>query len=77
MKSLRTQLPEDIEDKFDAKRDDIKEMYKKGNHEECLQLSKEMMELLEKAVIPSPHRNYELAALCLLSCLWRLYGNTA
>jgi len=77
MKSLRTQLPEDVEDKFDKKRDDIKEMFKKGKHEECLKLSKEMIELLEAAVIPFPHRNYELAALCLLSCLWRIYGNTA
>jgi len=77
MKSLRTQLPEEVEDKFDQKRDDIKEMFKKGKHDECLKLSKEMIELLETAVIPFPHRNYELAALCLLSCLWRLYGNTA
>ena len=76
-KSLRTQLPEDIEDKFDKKRDDIKEMFRKGKHEECLKLSKEMIELLDTSVIPSPHRNYELAALCLISCLWKLYGNTA
>ena len=77
MKSLRTQLPEDVEDKFDKKRDDIKEMFRKGKHEDCLRLSKEMIELLETAVIPSPHRNYELAALSLLSCLWKLYGNSA
>jgi len=77
MKSLRTALPENVEDKFDMKRDDIKEMFKKGKHEECLKLSKEMIEMLESAVIPFPHRNYELGALCLLSCLWRLYGNTA
>merc|ERR1719228_1192494 len=77
MKSLRSQLPEDIEDKFDKKRDDIKEMFRKGKQEECLKLSKEMLELLETSLIPSPHRNYELAALSLLSSLWRLYGNTA
>jgi len=75
MKSLRTQLPEDMEDKFDKKRDDIKEMFRKGDHEECLKLSKEMIELLEKGVVPIPHRNYELGALCLLSCLWKLHGN--
>ena len=74
--SLRTQLPEDIEDKFHKKRDDIKEMFKKGKHE-CPQLSKEMTELLNTSVIPPPHRNYELGALCLISCLWKLYGNTA
>jgi len=77
MKSLRTQLPEDIEDKFDKKRDDIKEMFRKGKHEECLKLSKEMLELLETSLIPAPHRNYELAALSLLSSLWRLYGNSS
>ena len=77
MKSLRTQLPEDIEDKFDKKRDDIKEMFRKGKHEECLKLSKEMLELLETSLIPAPHKNYELAALSLLSSLWRLYGNSA
>ena len=76
-KSLRTQLPDDVEDKFDKKRDDIKEMFRKGKHEECLKNSKEMIELLETSVIPSPHRNYELGALCLISCLWKLYGNTA
>ena len=77
MKSLRTQLPEEIEDKFDKMRDDVKEMFRKGNHEECLKLSKAMILLLEKARISRPHRNYELASLSLISCLWKIYGNKA
>ena len=77
MKSLRTQLPEEIEDKFDKMRDDIKEMFRKGNHNECLKLSKAMIKLLEEARIPRPHRNYELGSLSLISCLWKVYGNSA
>ena len=46
MKSLITQLLEDIEDKFYKKMDDIKEIVRKGT-----------------AVIPTPHRNYELETL--------------
>lgn len=75
MKSLRTQLPEEVEDKYDKMREDIKELFRKGRLADCLQTSVEMVKLLEAAVIPVPHRNYEMAGLGLLSCLWALYGN--
>jgi len=75
MKSLRTQLPEDVEDKYDRMREDIKELFRKGLLSDCLKTSLNMVKLLEAAVIPMPHRNYEMAGLGLLSCLWRLYGN--
>ena len=77
LKSLRTQLPEDIEDRFDKMRDDIKEMFRRGNHEKCLNISKDMIKLLESGKVAGPHRNYELAALSLISCLWKVYGNKA
>jgi len=38
-------------------------------------MSLDMVKILEKAVIPHPHRNYEMASLGLLSCLWALHGN--
>lgn len=75
MKSLRTQLPEEVEDKYDRMREDIKELFRKGKLTECMKTCVEMVKLLEKAVIPLPHRNYEMAGLGLLSCLWTLYGN--
>ena len=77
MKSLRSQLPEETEDKFDQLREDIKETFRRGNHQECLKTSQAMIQLLEKARIPPPHRNYELASLSLISCLWKVYGNKA
>jgi len=75
MKSLRTQLPENIEDKFDKMREEIMELFRKNKLGECKQMSLDMVKLLEKAVIPQPHRNYEMASLGLLSCLWALHGN--
>ena len=75
MKSLRTQMPEDIEDKFDKMREDIKEMFRQGKHDQCLVISKDMIKMLEKGRVVGPHRNYELAALSLISCLWKVYGN--
>jgi len=75
MKSLKSQLPEEVEDKYDVMRDQIKEMFRKGQLTECYNISIQMIQLLEKAVIPPPHRNYEMASLGLLSCLWALYGN--
>jgi len=75
LKSLRSQLPEKVEDDFDAKRDDVKEKFRKGDHPACLSLSCDMIKLLEKNNIVYPHRNYELAALSLLSCLWKIHGN--
>ena len=77
MKSLRSQLPEETEDKFDHLRDEIKDVFRRGNHQECLKTSLAMIQLLEKARIPPPHRNYELASLSLISCLWKVYGNKA
>ncbi|XP_023327551.1 N-lysine methyltransferase SMYD2 [Eurytemora carolleeae] len=75
MKSLRSQLPESVEDKFDIMRDDLKDKFKKGDHNACFRMSKEMIQLLEKNNVVYPHRSYEQAALCLTSCLWTLYGN--
>ena len=75
MKSLRSGLPEEIEDKFDKMRDDIKEMFRRGKHTECLKISGDMIKLLETGHIKGPHRNYEMAALSLISCLWKVYGN--
>ena len=75
MKSLRSGLPEDVEDKFDKMRDDIKEMFRRGNHDQCLKLSRDMLKLLESGRVAGPHRHYELAALSLISCLWKVYGN--
>ena len=77
MKSLRSQLPEETEDKFDHLRENIKETFRRGNHQECLKTSQAMIQLLEKAKIPPPHRNYELASISLISCLWKVYGNKA
>ena len=77
MKSLRSGLPEDTEDKFDQLREEVRQQFRQGGHKACLQHSREMVELLERAVIPRPHRNYELAALSMLSCLWKLHGNQA
>jgi len=75
MKSLRTQLPEDVEDRFDKLREEIMELFRKNKLAECKQMSLDMVKILEKAVIPHPHRNYEMASLGLLSCLWALHGN--
>jgi len=75
MRSLRTQLPEEIEDQYDRMKEGIKDIFRKGKVQECLETSVAMIKLLEKAVIPLPHRNYEMAALGILSCLWALYGN--
>ena len=72
---LRSGLPEDIEDKFDKMRDDIKEMFRQKKHKECLKISEDMIKLLETGHIKGPHRNYEMAALSLISCLWKVYGN--
>ena len=64
--------------------------HRKGQVTECRQTSVEMVKLLEAAVIPQPHRwawpcthvlispvsrNYEMACLGLLSCLWAQHGN--
>lgn len=75
MKSLRSQLPEAIEDKFEALRDDVKEQFRRGNHQGCLSLSISMLKLLESNHIVYPHRSYELAGLSLHSCIWTLHGN--
>merc|ERR1712004_241334 len=56
MKSLRTQLPDDVEDRFDKLREEIMELFRKNKLAECKQMSLDMVKILEKAVIPHPHR---------------------
>ena len=78
----------------------IYSVFRKGKLQDCFLMSVQMIKLLEKAVIPAPHRslilfnkthhslvsinsfskydlfrNYEMAGLGLLSCLWALHGN--
>jgi len=74
-KSLRTFLPEDIETKFETNRDEVQELFRKGKYQEAHDLCISTIKLLQSSNTSYPHRSYEMAALSLLSCLWKLYGN--
>ena len=49
-----------------------KELFEEGKTDKALKCCQDYLGKLEELRLPFPHRNYELAAVALCSCLWRV-----
>ena len=49
-----------------------KELFEEGKTDKALKSCQDYLGKMEELKLPFPHRNYELAAIALCSCLWRV-----
>ena len=49
-----------------------KELFEEGKTDKALKSCQDYLGKLEELKLNFPHRNYELAAIALCSCLWRV-----
>ena len=49
-----------------------KELFEKGKVQKALKCCQEYLGKMEELNIPFPHRNYEISAIALCSCLWAI-----
>jgi hypothetical protein len=54
-----------------------KNLFGEEKYQKALSVCQDYLCRLEDLKVPFPHRNYEIAAVALCSCLWAIAGNAA